>query len=124
MIRELRREDAPAVARLELANNPHQVLTPELVWHKATRPIEREQRRSWVAEVDGGIVGFAWANFEWAVPTPGKGRFWIGVDPSSRGRGIGGELYARVNEYLRERGAWRLRTHVDVDEGEIGRAHV
>ena len=73
MIRELRREDAPAVARLELAINPHQVLTPELVWHKATRPIEREQRRSWVAEVDGGIAGFAWANFEWSVPTPGKG---------------------------------------------------
>jgi len=117
VIRELRREDAPAVARLELAINPHQVLTPELVWHKATRPIEREQRRSWVAEVDGGIAGFAWANFEWSVPTPGKGRFWIGVDPGSRGRGIGGELYARVNEYLRERGAWRLRTHVDVDEG-------
>ena len=70
-----------------------------------------------MAELAGKIVGFAWANFEWAVPTPGKGRFWIGVDPSSRGRGIGGELYARVNEYLRERGAWRLRTHVDVDEG-------
>jgi GNAT superfamily N-acetyltransferase len=116
VIRELRREDAPAVARLELAINPHQVLTPEVVWHTATRPIEREQRRSWVAEVDGELTGFAWANFEWSVPTPGKGRFWIGVHPGSRRRGTGGELYARVSEYLRERGAWRLRTHVDVDE--------
>ena len=117
MIRELGREDAPAVARLELAINPHQVLTPEVVWHTATRPIERERRRSWVAEVDGELAGFAWANFEWSVPTPGKGRFWIGVGPAVRGRGVGSELYARVNEYLRQRGAWRLRTQVDVDEG-------
>jgi GNAT superfamily N-acetyltransferase len=117
LIRELRREDAPAVARLELAINPHQVATPEVVWHQATRAIDREQRRSWVAALDGVVAGFAWANFEWSVPTPGKGRFWIGVDPGSRGRGIGSELYARVTEYLLERGAWRLRTHVDVDEG-------
>src|SRR4051794_34643772 len=116
VIRELRREDAAAVARLELAINPHQVLTPEVVWHTATRPIEREQRRSWVAEVEGQVAGFAWANFEWSVPTPGKGRFWIRVDPGSRGRGIGGDLYARVHEYLRRRGAWRLQTAVDVDE--------
>jgi GNAT superfamily N-acetyltransferase len=116
VIRELRREDAPAVARLELAINPHQVLTPEVVWHTATRPIEREQRRSWVAEVEGQVAGFAWANFEWSVPTPGKGRFWIRVDPGSRGRGIGGGLYARAHEYLRRRGAWRLQTAVDVDE--------
>ena len=115
VIRELRLADTPAVARLELAINPHQVLTPEVVWHLATRPIEREQRRSWVAELDGELVGFAWANFEWSVPTPGKGRFWIGVQPESRRRGIGSALYEQVSSYLRERDAWRLRTHVDDD---------
>jgi GNAT superfamily N-acetyltransferase len=115
VIRELRQEDAPAVARLELALNPHQVTTGEVVWHQATRPIEREQRRSWVAELGGDVVGFAWANFEWSVPTPGKGRFWIGVHPDRRGHGIGGELYEQVSSYLRDRGAWRLRTFVDDD---------
>ena len=35
VIRELRREDAAAVARLALTINPHLVVTPEVVWHRA-----------------------------------------------------------------------------------------
>ena len=115
MIRPLRQEDAAAVARLELALNPHQVVTPELVWERASRRIRREQRRDWVAVADDQIAGYAQAGFEWSVPTPGKGRFWIGVLPELHSRGIGGELYAHVTEYLRSRGAWRLRTWVDDD---------
>jgi GNAT superfamily N-acetyltransferase len=115
VIRELRREDAPAVARLGLEIVPHQVLTPELVWQRVSRTIEREQPRAWVAEADGEVVGYAQAGFEWSVPTEGKGRFWIGVTPGRRGRGIGGELYEQVGEYLRGLGAWRLRTWVDDD---------
>ena len=115
VIRELRREDAGAVAALHLDVNPHQLETPERVWFWASRGLEREQWRQWVAEVDGRIVGSAWANFEWSVPTPGKGRFWIAVAPRSRGRGIGAELFERVDEYLRGRGAWRMRSQVDGD---------
>jgi GNAT superfamily N-acetyltransferase len=115
LIRELRQEDAEAVARLEVEVNPHQVVTPELVWHRASRGIEREQRREWVAEAGSEILGCAFAGFEWSVPTPGKGRFLVEVHPQQRGRGIGGELYAHVEEYLRSRGAWRLRTWVDDD---------
>jgi GNAT superfamily N-acetyltransferase len=115
VIRELGEPDAEAAARLQIAVNPHQVVTAELVWHRASRRIEREQRRTWVAELDGEITGFAEAGFEWSVPTPGKGRFWIGVAPERRGRGIGGELYGHVADYLRSRGAWRLRTWVDAD---------
>ncbi|HSB38453.1 MAG TPA: GNAT family N-acetyltransferase, partial [Gaiellaceae bacterium] len=87
MIRELRDGDAAAVAAVRVAVDPHQVETAATVRHWATRGIEREQRRAWVAEVDGEIVGSAWAGFEWSVPTPGKGRFWIGVLPAWRGRG-------------------------------------
>lgn len=115
VIRELRLEDAEAVARLELEIAPDQVLTPELVWQRATRGIERERVRTWVAELDGEVVAYAHASFEWSVPTPGKGRFWIGVLPESRRRGIGTELYSEVIEYLRSRGAWRVRTWVDDD---------
>lgn len=115
VIRELRREDAPAVAALHLAVNPHQLETPERVWYWVSRGLEREQWRHWVAESDGAIVGSAWAAFEWAVPTPGKGRFWIAVPREHRGRGIGGALYRVVEEYLREHGAWRARTNVDAD---------
>ena len=115
VIRELRREDAPAVAALHLAVNPHQLETPERVWFWASRGLEREQWRQWVAEEDGEIVGSAWAGFEWAVPTPGKGRFWVAVAREHRRRGIGGVLYAVVEEYLRRRGAWRARSNVDAD---------
>lgn len=115
VIRELRREDSPAVAALHLAVNPHQLETPERVWFWASRGIEREQWRHWVAENGGEIVGSAWAAFEWSVPTPGKGRFWVAVAPEHRGRGIGGALYGVVEEYLRSRGAWRARGNVDGD---------
>jgi mycothiol synthase len=115
LIRELRREDARAVAALHLEVNPHQLETPERVWYWASRGLEREQWSQWVAELDGEIVGSAWANFEWAVPTPGKGRFWIAVPPAWRGRGIGSELFERVDAYLRGRGAWRMRSQVDGD---------
>jgi GNAT superfamily N-acetyltransferase len=51
--------------------------------------------------------------------TTGKGRFWIGVHPEQRGRGIGAELYRAVEAYLASAGASRLRTWVDGDpDGE------
>jgi GNAT superfamily N-acetyltransferase len=115
MIRELRQEDAAASARVQASVNPHQVVTPELVWQRATRRIERERRRTWVAKAGGELVGFAEAGFEWSVPTAGKGRFWLGVLPDRRHGGIGSALYAHVEEYLRSEGAWRLRTWVDDD---------
>jgi GNAT superfamily N-acetyltransferase len=115
VIRDLRREDAPAVARLHLAVNPHQLETAERVWFWASRGIEREQWRQWVAEVDGEIVGSAWAGFEWSVPTPGKGRFWVAVAREHRNHGVGRALYGVVEEYLRGRGAWRARANVDAD---------
>jgi len=37
------------------------------------------------------------------------------VLPERRGHGIGGELYAEVEQYLRGDGAWRLRSWVDGD---------
>ena len=119
VIRELRRHDAAAVASLHLAVNPHQLETPERVWFWASRGIEREQWRQWVAEEDGEIVGSAWAGFEWAVATPGKGRFWIAVAPGHRDRGVGSALYTVVEEYLRRRGAWRARSNVDADEAGV-----
>src|SRR4051812_44086264 len=119
VIRELRREDAQAVAALHLAVSPHQFETAERVWFWASRGLEREQWGQWVAEEDGEIVGSAWAAFEWSSPTPGRGRFWIAVPADRRGRGIGGALYEVLDRYLRARGAWRARTNVEGDpDGE------
>jgi GNAT superfamily N-acetyltransferase len=115
VIRELRRDDAAAAARLELEIVPDQVLTPEVVWQRASRQVKREQLRTWVAELDGEVVAYARAGFEWSMPTPGKGRFWIGVAPRARQRGIGSALYDEALEHLRSHGAWRARTWVDAD---------
>jgi GNAT superfamily N-acetyltransferase len=115
VIRELRQEDADAAARLGLAVNPHRIETGELIWYRATKPPPRALHRDWVAELDGRLVGHAFAGLERSGANPGKSRFWIGVDPDHRSRGIGTALYRTVEEHLRSAGAQRLRTWVDGD---------
>jgi GNAT superfamily N-acetyltransferase len=105
VIRELRKEDAEATARLILAVNPHRIETGEMVWARASKP----PQRGWIAESDGTVIGHAYAG----LSASGKGRFWIGVHPEQRGRGIGSELYGAVEEHLTS-AAW-LRTWVDGD---------
>ena len=107
MLRELEKKDADAAARLGLTVNPHRIETGELVWQRASKP----RQRDWVAESDGKLVGHAFAG----VTAAGKGRFWIGVHPDRRGRGIGTELYRAVEAHLRSADASRLRTWVDGD---------
>jgi GNAT superfamily N-acetyltransferase len=111
VIRELRKEDAEATARLVLAVNPDRLETGEMVWARASMPSPSALRRDWVAEEDGEIVGYAYAG----LAAPGKARFWIGVHPERRGRGLGTELYRTVEAHLRAAEARRLRTWVDGD---------
>jgi len=115
MIRELTLDDVPAVVRLELELNPHQVLTEQGLVHELELPIRRERRRDWVAAEGGEIVGHVQAAFEWAVPTPGKGRVWNSVAPAHRGRGIGSQLFETATGYLRAAGAWRVESYVQGD---------
>lgn len=105
MIRELRKEDAEATARLILIVNPHRIESGETVWARASK----SPQRGWIAESDGEVVGHAYAG----LSPSGKGRFWIGVHPEQRGQGIGSELYRTVEEHLAS--AARLRTWVDGD---------
>jgi GNAT superfamily N-acetyltransferase len=112
VIRELRTEDAAAVVRLALKLNPHQVLTERGLVHEVELPPRRERRRDWVAVEGGEVVGHGQAGFEWAVPTPGKGRVWISVAREHRGRGIGSQLFEAAVAYLRSEGAWRVKGFV------------
>jgi GNAT superfamily N-acetyltransferase len=93
------------MATLILVVNPHRIETGEMVWARASKPPQRD----WIAELDGKVVGHAYAG----LSPSGKGRFWIGVHPEQRGRGIGSELYRAVEEHLAP--AARLRTWVDGD---------
>ncbi len=105
MLRRLRDEDADAAARLSLTINPHRIVTGELVRRKATAPGEKH----WVVEDDENVVGYAYAG----PGSPGTGRFWIGVHPSRRDRGLGTELYRVATAHLGE--SPKLRTWVDGD---------
>jgi len=111
VIRALRQADAEAAARLVLAVNPHRIETGETVWGRANKPQPSAFGRGWVVESDGEIVGHAYA----ALTAPGKARFWIGVHPEQRGRGLGAELYRTVAEHLHSVDAKWLRTWVDGD---------
>ncbi|MDQ2911395.1 MAG: GNAT family N-acetyltransferase [Actinomycetota bacterium] len=115
MIRELERDDVGAVVRLALELNPHQVLTERGLLHELELPPLHERRRDWIAVEEGEVVGHAEAAFEWAVPTPGKGRVWISVAREYRGRGIGSELLEAAVAYLRAEGAWRVESYVPGD---------
>jgi GNAT superfamily N-acetyltransferase len=115
VIRELGREDVRGVVRLALELNPHQVLTEQGLAHELELPIRRERRCDWVAVEDGEVVGHAESAFEWAVPTPGKGRLWLNVAREHRCRGIGSQLFATAVVYLRAEGAWRVESYVQGD---------
>jgi mycothiol synthase len=112
VIRELLPADIGSVVRLWIEQNPHTVLTERGLRHEIDFPPLGERRRDWVA-VDGGeVVGHGQAGFEWAVPTPGKGRIWIHVAAEHRGGGIGSGLYETAVTYLRDEGAWRVKGFV------------
>jgi GNAT superfamily N-acetyltransferase len=115
VIRELQPDDAAAVVRLALDLDPHLVFTERGLRHELELPPLRERRRDWVAVEEGTIVGHSQAGFEWAVPTPGKGRLWVSVAREHRGRGIGSELFEAAVAYLRSEGAWRLKSFVTGD---------
>jgi ribosomal protein S18 acetylase RimI-like enzyme len=72
------------------------------------RMIQEHPEGMFVAEVDGKVVGTAFAI---ASEPPGKGSVhWMGVDPAQQGKGIGKKLLSRAEAYLRSRGA----RHVDL----------
>jgi GNAT superfamily N-acetyltransferase len=112
VIRELLPQDIGSVVRLWIEQNPHIVFTERGLRHEIDFPPLGERRRDWVAVHDGEVVGHGQVGFEWAVPTPGKGRIWIHVAAEHRGGGIGSALYETAVGYLGDEGAWRVKGFV------------
>jgi GNAT superfamily N-acetyltransferase len=113
VVRELRRQDAEAVARLAVAVNPHRIETAALVWQRASHAPRKSRRREWVAESGSEIVGHAYAGL--LSSNPDRGRFWIAVHHEQRRRGLGSALYAAVEAHLLAVGSRRSSTWVDGD---------
>jgi GNAT superfamily N-acetyltransferase len=87
MIRPFQPADAPAVLALV------RELVPLRVESEASILKLAHDARCWVADEDGGVVGYGRVS--------GR-RLWIGVLPSARGRGVGAGLWGRVEEHAEE----------------------
>jgi len=111
-IRRATPADAAAIVELGRAIDRDQIATTASFRALLSRPAPPTTERL-VAEVDGRIV--AWAPS--GVYDSGAGWCWAGVDASSRRRGIGAELYRRIESRLAGLGATRLETTPNDDDG-------
>ena len=111
MIRPFAPEDAPAVAVLACAANPHWLWTAAGLVHEY-ESVPRRARAKWLVAVDGNeAVGWAAANLTWQVATPGVAELWVVVRQDREGEGIGGELFDRSEAHLRASGARKVSAY-------------
>ena len=106
--------DAEAAAELVRPLQPGILVTPAYLVHRESAEPELAQRRSWLALESGEVLGFATSALKWDEPGV-VGRFWIGVRPDRRNRGIGNALYDLAVGHARTIGVQRLTVEVDDD---------
>jgi GNAT superfamily N-acetyltransferase len=120
-IRPFAAADAQPVAELTRPLQPAIVVTPSYLGHREGAEPELTRRRSWLAIEGGEPLGFATSWTKWDEPGT-VGRFWIGVRPDRRRRGIGAALHEVAERHARALGAQRLT--VEVDDDPAGRRFV
>jgi GNAT superfamily N-acetyltransferase len=113
-IRPFEAADADAAAELVRPLQPGILITPAYLVHRERSEPERARRRSWLADEDGDVVGFATSAIKWDEPGV-VGRFWVGVRPDRRSRGIGAALYDLAEAHARRARVQRLTVEVDDD---------
>jgi GNAT superfamily N-acetyltransferase len=106
--------DAEAAAELVRPLQPGILITPAYLVHRERSEPERTRRRTWLADEDGDVVGFATSSVKWDEPGV-VGRFWIGVRPDRRKRGVGATLYELAEAHARREGVQQLTVEVDDD---------
>src|SRR5439155_16646238 len=113
-IRPFEAADAPAAAELVQPLQPGILVTPAYLAHRERAEPERARRSSWLAVENGDALGFGTSAVKWDEPGA-VGRFWIGVRPDRRNRGIGAALYDLAERHARAVGVRRLTVEVDDD---------
>lgn len=119
VIRKLRKEDADEISRIDSAITK----TPSRLDFKriVREEVKREVDASFVAEVQGKIVGYM-------ISYVTSGNFgadkcaWIamfGVDPKVMGQGIGQKLAEEIFQYYKSRGVKDILTSVRWDSTDI-----
>lgn len=93
-LRAAREADIPAMSAIRLAVTENRLTDPSRVTLQMYRDYLEEQGRGWVCELDGVIVGFAYADKDDAS-------IWaLFVSPEHEGHGIGKRLLALAVDYL------------------------
>ncbi|MET8701872.1 GNAT family N-acetyltransferase [Kitasatospora sp. NPDC004723] len=116
-IRDFRPEDAEAVAAAHRAGREHLVQTPEmLVWREA-RPPKGSHYRTFVAELDGRVVGAVRCGVVVGTTTTGVGHANGSVLPGYRRRGAFTALLAAAERHLAGHGVVELHSWVDDEPG-------
>ncbi|MGW4895440.1 N-acetyltransferase family protein [Kitasatospora sp. NPDC004240] len=119
-IRDFRPEDAEASSAAHSAGREHLLLTPEVfVWLTGHQAADTHYR-TFVAELDGRVVGSVRCGVVTGTTTKGIGFANGSVLPEFRRRGAGRGLLAAAEEHLRAHGVVEL--HTWVDEVEDSRA--
>ena len=113
-IRPFEAADADAAAELVRPLQPGILITPAYLAHRERSEPERTRRSTWLADENGDVVGFGTSSIKWDEPGV-VGRFWIGVRPDRRKRGIGAALYELAESHARKEGVQRLTVEVDDD---------
>ncbi|MFJ2780058.1 GNAT family N-acetyltransferase [Kitasatospora sp. NPDC087315] len=112
-IRDFRPADAGAAAAAHTAGREHLLLTPEVFVWLNTRQAGGEHFRTFVAELDGEVVGSIRCGVVTGTTTKGVGYANGSVLPAYRGRGAFTALLAAAERHLVEHGVVELHSWVD-----------
>lgn len=106
-IRPATEHDIDAMHRVRTSVRENRLSDPALVQPRHYREMLHEHGRGWVAEVGGGIVGFAIVDLS-------RANVWaLFVDPAFEGRGIGRRLHDVLLEGLFSAGLDRVWLSTD-----------
>ncbi|MGW6916709.1 GNAT family N-acetyltransferase [Kitasatospora sp. NPDC054939] len=120
IIRDFRPEDAAAASTAHSAGREHLLLTPEVFVWLTENQAEDTHYRTFVAELDGRVVGAIRCGVVTGTSTKGIGFANGSVLPEFRRRGAASGLLAAAEEHLKAHGVVEL--HTWVDEAEDSRA--
>jgi GNAT superfamily N-acetyltransferase len=102
-LRVATRDDVDALHRVRLAVRELVLSRPDRVTHAVYVEHLERRGRGWLAEVDGGVVGFA-------IGRSDDGNVWaLFVDPAHEGRGIGRALHDTMVAWMFAQGLERRR---------------
>jgi GNAT superfamily N-acetyltransferase len=115
LIREATIDDVPEMARIRSASFPWWTasVANQQNWFRTLRPQARSRRL--IAERDGSVIGFGNGGFNLSTTEAAAADCLVVVDPAHRRQGVGGTLFAELDQHLRAIGAGRARAYVGPD---------